>query len=59
MARPPLLIGTWGKIKRHQVEPGHWYANCRVRDHDGVTSRRAATPPPACTTRLALRPSES
>lgn len=37
MARPPLLIGTWGNIKRHQVEPGHWYANCRVRDHDGVT----------------------
>lgn len=37
MARPPLLIGTWGNIKRHQIEPGSWYANCRVRDHDGVT----------------------
>lgn len=46
MPRPPLLIGTWGTITAHQIEPGRWYANCRVRDADGVTRQaRRVTPP--------------
>ncbi|MEV6324533.1 tyrosine-type recombinase/integrase [Nocardia sp. NPDC051787] len=39
MARPPLPIGTWGKITRKQIKPNYWYAYCKVRDHDGVTRR--------------------
>ncbi|MBF6333375.1 site-specific integrase [Nocardia transvalensis] len=39
MARPPLPIGTWGKISRIPVGPNRWYAYCYVRDHDGVTRR--------------------
>ncbi|RVW03036.1 site-specific integrase [Rhodococcus xishaensis] len=46
MARPPMRIGTWGSITRVEVSAGHWYADCRVRDMDGVTRRaRRYTPP--------------
>lgn len=37
MARPPLPLGTWGKITRSQVAPGRWRARARYRDHDGKT----------------------
>ncbi|MDR6868934.1 integrase [Microbacterium resistens] len=36
MARPPLVIGTWGKIARVQ-HAGSWVAFARFRDYDGVT----------------------
>ncbi|MHA7284840.1 site-specific integrase [Arthrobacter sp. MDT3-44] len=37
MPRPPLPIGSWGKIKRTQLADGRWVAKARVRDLDGVT----------------------
>ena len=37
MPRPPLPIGTHGKITRRQLPDGRWQATCRVRDADGVT----------------------
>lgn len=36
MARPPLVLGTWGKITRVQ-RAGAWVAFARFRDYDGVT----------------------
>lgn len=36
MARPPLVLGTWGKITRVQ-RAGAWVAYARFRDYDGVT----------------------
>jgi integrase len=46
MPRPPLQIGTWGRIARKELEPGLWWARARFRDHDGRTrllEARAAT----------------
>ncbi|MFE5837233.1 tyrosine recombinase XerC [Arthrobacter sp. NPDC056493] len=37
MPRPPLPIGSWGKIKRTELGKGRWVAKARVRDLDGVT----------------------
>ncbi|NVM97672.1 tyrosine recombinase XerC [Arthrobacter sp. SDTb3-6] len=37
MPRPPLPIGSWGKITRSQDAKGGWVAKARVRDLDGVT----------------------
>ena len=37
--RPPMPIGTWGKINRTEVRPGFWFAETYVRDADGVTRR--------------------
>lgn len=37
MPRPPLVIGTWGKIRRRKLPNGTWVADARYRDHDGVT----------------------
>lgn len=37
MARPPLPLGSWGKIKRTELAKGRWVAKARVRDLDGVT----------------------
>ena len=37
MARPPLPIGTWGKIRRKQLSSTKWQARARFRDYDGVT----------------------
>lgn len=37
MPRPPLPIGTWGKIKRTQIRPNSWRARTSFRDYDGIT----------------------
>jgi integrase len=37
MARPPLVLGTWGDIKRSKNTGGGWTAFARFRDYDGVT----------------------
>ncbi|WP_247041958.1 site-specific integrase [Arthrobacter rhizosphaerae] len=37
MPRPPLPVGSWGKIKRTEIDKGRWVAKARVRDLDGVT----------------------
>lgn len=39
MPRPPLQVGTWGKISRDQVQPGAWRAMARFRDFDGITRK--------------------
>lgn len=39
MARPPLVLGTWGAIARTQQAPGKWTATARFRDFDGVTRK--------------------
>ena len=35
--RPPLPLGTWGKIRRQKVPSGRWRATARYRGTDGVT----------------------
>ena len=35
MARPPLPVGTWGKIRRKELASGRWEAVTRFRDYDG------------------------
>ena len=35
--RPPLRIGSHGKITRKYLGGGVWLARCRFRDSDGVT----------------------
>ncbi|GAA3310883.1 tyrosine-type recombinase/integrase [Arthrobacter ramosus] len=35
--RPPLPLGTWGKINRKKFPNGRWRATTRYRDTDGVT----------------------
>ena len=35
--RPPLRIGSHGKISRKHLGDGVWLARCRYRDGDGVT----------------------
>lgn len=37
MPRPPLPLGTWGRINRTEVAPGRWRARAQYRDYDGVT----------------------
>lgn len=37
LARPPLPLGSWGRIKRTRLGPNHWEATCRYRDMDGHT----------------------
>lgn len=37
MGRPPLPIGTWGRINRKEVVPGRWRATARFRHYDGLT----------------------
>lgn len=39
MARPPMPIGTHGRITRTQLGPGRWEAVARYRDFDGTTRR--------------------
>lgn len=39
MPRPPLQVGTWGKISRDEVAPGVWRAMARFRDFDGATRK--------------------
>lgn len=35
--RPPLPLGTWGKIRRQKLPSGRWRATARYRDTDGMT----------------------
>jgi integrase len=37
MPRPPLPIGTWGRIRREHAGPRSFRARCRFRDYDGLT----------------------
>jgi integrase len=37
MARPPLPIGTYGKIRTREDAPGRFRARCLYRDFDGKT----------------------
>jgi integrase len=37
MARPPLPIGTWGKIRTEKLGPNRYCARTRFRDYDGKT----------------------
>ncbi|GGQ43021.1 tyrosine-type recombinase/integrase [Couchioplanes azureus] len=37
MARPPLPVGTWGKIRTEQLGPNRHCARARFRDYDGTT----------------------
>jgi len=39
MPRPPLPMGTWGKINAYRIGPGTWRAEAKYRDFDGVTRR--------------------
>jgi integrase len=43
MARPPLPIGTWGKIRTEKLGPNRYCARTRFRDHDGKTRDVEAT----------------
>lgn len=45
MPRPPLPIGSWGKISRKEISPGVWRAIARFRDFDGVTRQLEKTVP--------------
>jgi hypothetical protein len=53
MPRPPLPIGTWGKIRRDQLGTNRWRARTNFRDYDGETrlvvqgQRRRPAPPVA------------
>lgn len=35
--KPPLPLGTWGKVRRQKASGGQWRARARYRDTDGVT----------------------
>ena len=37
MARPELPLGTWGRIRREEINPGRFRARVRFRDYDGRT----------------------
>lgn len=37
MPRPPLPVGTWGRIRREAIAPGGHRARARFRDYDGIT----------------------
>lgn len=39
MARPPLPLGTWGRIRRYRLGRKSWRAAANYRDYDGVTRR--------------------
>ena len=43
MARPPLPIGTWGKIRTEKLSPHRICARTRFRDYDGTTRDVEAT----------------
>lgn len=36
MARPPLPLGTWGKIRVYELGPKSWRAIAKYKDYDGV-----------------------
>lgn len=37
MPRPPLAVGSWGKISRTEVTAKKWRARARFRDFSGIT----------------------
>ena len=37
MARPPLPLGTYGKIRTVRLGPGRFRARAKYRDYDGAT----------------------
>ena len=43
MVRPPLPIGTWGRISTSQVSEHSWRASATFRGFDGKTRRVTAT----------------
>lgn len=43
MARPPLVLETWGKVKRSKTAAGTHIASAKFRDSDGQTRRMART----------------
>lgn len=45
MGRPPLPLGSWGRITRTELAPGRWQARARFRDFDGVTRQVKANGP--------------
>lgn len=53
--RPPLPIGTYGKIRRVEMAPGQWLAEARFRDRDGETRRVKATGTTGARAEAALR----
>jgi hypothetical protein len=44
VGRPPLPVGTYGKIHYIRMEPGQVQARTRFRDFDGTRSPSAAVP---------------
>lgn len=47
MPRPPLPLGSWGKITRTQLDDNRWRARTRFRDMDGRTRDVTAVGPTA------------
>lgn len=43
MPRPPLRLGSWGRITSTQIRKGHWRARARFRDFDGRTRQVEAS----------------
>lgn len=43
MPRPPLAVGTYGKISCYQEGPKRWRAFTKFRDFDGITRRVSRT----------------
>lgn len=37
MGRPPLPVGTWGKVRLYKLGADTWRAVANYKDHDGVT----------------------
>ncbi len=54
MGRPPLPIGTWGKITPYPAGDG-WRAYTKFRDYDGVTRRVSRTGKTASAAERALK----
>lgn len=54
MARPPLPLGTWGKITRTELPNGTWQARTRYRDYDGTTRQVKANGPTGAAAERAL-----
>lgn len=57
MPRPPLPVGTWGKIRTEKLGPNRHVARARFRDYDGKTRDVEAIGPtgPAATRALQVK----
>lgn len=53
--RPPLAIGTYGKVRRIEQDNGTWLAEARFRDRDGETRRVKASGATGAKAEAALR----